>query len=234
MARKGRRKRLKHYIHQAIDEMKKISHNQVTTLAFKKNMDAESLFLIRCLQAIIINQNSNTNEQEAGDEEDLLDDFDGRRPLLVVLLGVLEFHLATAQSLKLLLLGHRLEKLVESELGRLEEALKILQSTRYVHDRSSRHRKGLRNLAFPQRLVEGGDPFLAIARMTQDQFWNLVKQIQDSHVFQNRSDNKQVPVAWQLLVALANLGSSGNGGDISHLAYMFHISEGSVHNWTNR
>lgn len=234
MARKGHRKRLKHYIHLAIDEMKQVSNIRVATLAFKKNRDAESLFIIRCLQAIIIDQNSHTNQQAAGSKEDILDEFEARRPLLVILLGALEFHLARTESIKLVLLGHRLQKLVESEIGRLKEALKILQSTRYVHDQSSRQRKGIRNMAFPQRLAEGGDPFLVIARMTQDQFWNLVTRIQDSHVFQNRTDNKQVPVAWQLLVALANLGSSGNGGDISHLAYMFHILEGSVHNWTNR
>ncbi|KAH9809852.1 hypothetical protein DFH28DRAFT_987186 [Melampsora americana] len=224
MARKGLRKRLKHYVHLAIDEIRKVSDIQVATLAFKKISDAESVFIIRCLQAIIIHQDSLTNQQAAGDEEDPLDMFEARRPLLVVLLGALEFHLARSESIKLFLLGQRLQKLVESEISRLEEALKILQSTRYVLDRSSRQRKGLRNLAFSQRLFEGGDPFVAIARMTQDQFWNLVTEIHNCHVFQNRSDHKQVPVAWQLLVALANLGSSGNGGDISHLAYMFHIS----------
>ncbi|KAH9810288.1 hypothetical protein DFH28DRAFT_986663 [Melampsora americana] len=203
MARKGLRKRLKHYVHLAIDEIRKVSDIQVATLAFKKISDAKSVFIIGCLQAIIIHQDSLTNQQAAGDEEDPLDMFEARRPLLVVLLGALEFHLARLESIKLFLLGQRLQKLVESKIGQLEEALKILQSTCYVLDRSSRQ---------------------PIARMTQDQFWDLVTEIQDCHVCQNWSDNKQVPGAWQLLVALANLGLSGNGGDISHLAYMFHIS----------
>ncbi len=60
--------------------------------------------------------------------------------------------------------------------------------------------------------------------MTNDHFWDIVGQIQCSAVFDNNSLNKQVPVAWQLLVALANLGSSDNGSDHVHLAYMFHIS----------
>lgn len=60
--------------------------------------------------------------------------------------------------------------------------------------------------------------------MSEERFWQLVELIQSSEVFQSESNNKQVPVPWQLLVALANLGSSGNGGDHSHLAYTFHIS----------
>lgn len=60
--------------------------------------------------------------------------------------------------------------------------------------------------------------------MSEEKFFELVEMIEGSIVFQNDSWNKQVPVAWQLLVALANLGTSGNGGDYSHTAYMFHIS----------
>lgn len=60
--------------------------------------------------------------------------------------------------------------------------------------------------------------------MTEDKFFELLEMIEGSTVFQNDLWNKQVPVAWQLLVALANLGTSGNDGDHSHTVYMFHIS----------
>ncbi len=60
--------------------------------------------------------------------------------------------------------------------------------------------------------------------MSEDRFWDLLEQIQGSNVFVNNSLNKQVPMAWKLLVALANLGTCGNGSDHIHLAYMFHIS----------
>lgn len=144
--------------------------------------------------------------------------------MYILLLAALEYHLATAESVKLVLLGRHLRKIRQTGLDRLEEALKILNSTRYVQDQPSRARKDLRNTSFPHRLWEEGDSFIAIARMSKERFWTLVDLIKSSEVFRSQSNNKQVPVSWQLLVALANLGSSGNGGDHSHLAYMFHIS----------
>lgn len=232
MVRKSRRRLLKRSIHLAIHE-KNQSQTDLLTLAFQKKRNSESLFILRSLQAIIVQQNLQS-EAVLDDEHDTDDRFEARKPLYLLLLAALEYHLASAQSVKLVLLGRRLRQINQNGLDRLEEALKILNSTRYVQDRRSRERKVLRNTAFPQRFWEGGDTFIAIARMSEERFWKLVDLIQSSRVFHNQSHNKQVPVSWQLLVTLANLGSSGNGGDLSHLAYMFHISEGSVQNWTNR
>lgn len=60
--------------------------------------------------------------------------------------------------------------------------------------------------------------------MSKSSFNNLIDLIEDNPVFQNNSNMKQVPVWWQALVALANLGTAGNGGDHFHLARMFNCS----------
>ncbi|KAG0140717.1 hypothetical protein CROQUDRAFT_664798 [Cronartium quercuum f. sp. fusiforme G11] len=65
-------------------------------------------------------------------------------------------------------------------------------------------------------------------------FTNLVKLIEKNPVFHNNSTCDQVPVWWQTLVTLANLGTSGKGGDHFHLARMFNCSEGSIQNWSKR
>lgn len=60
--------------------------------------------------------------------------------------------------------------------------------------------------------------------MNIDQFEGLVKEIEGHCVFHSNSHNCQAPVQWQLLIALANLGSAGNGGGPPMLAQFFCIS----------
>ncbi|KAG0149303.1 hypothetical protein CROQUDRAFT_653883 [Cronartium quercuum f. sp. fusiforme G11] len=68
--------------------------------------------------------------------------------------------------------------------------------------------------------------------MSVPAFMNLVKLFEDDPVIHDNSTCDQVPVWWQTLVTLANLGTLGNGGDHFHLARMFNCSEGSMVNWS--
>ena len=60
--------------------------------------------------------------------------------------------------------------------------------------------------------------------MTPKSFNILVEKIQDHPIFFNGSTHPQVPCEWQLLVALAHLGLSGNGGSPHMYAQLFNIS----------
>lgn len=52
----------------------------------------------------------------------------------------------------------------------------------------------------------------------------ILHKIGNSHVFQNGSNYPQAPVEWQLLVALPNLGLSGNGGSWPIKAKLFSLA----------
>jgi hypothetical protein len=60
--------------------------------------------------------------------------------------------------------------------------------------------------------------------MTQDSFLKLLRKIEDHLMFPNNLFRPQAPCKWQLLVALAYLGLSRNGGSAHILAQMFNIS----------
>lgn len=55
-------------------------------------------------------------------------------------------------------------------------------------------------------------------------FKKLLHMIGPSEIFQNNSNCPQAPVEWQLLVALANLGLSGNGGGSPIKAKLFSLA----------
>lgn len=62
------------------------------------------------------------------------------------------------------------------------------------------------------------------ARMSKKNFLTLLDQIDGHHVFINDSSCPQAPIELQLLVALANLGLSGNGGSVYLIAHMFDVA----------
>jgi hypothetical protein len=66
--------------------------------------------------------------------------------------------------------------------------------------------------------------FFLQARMTQESFLKLLRKIENHPVFSNNSFRPQAPCEWQLLVALAHFGLSGNGGSAHMLAQTFNIS----------
>ncbi|KAG0138946.1 hypothetical protein CROQUDRAFT_667116, partial [Cronartium quercuum f. sp. fusiforme G11] len=108
-------------------------------------------------------------------------------------------------SMELLLKGVR--KLAEAytDLEVLEEVLRIINWKQYVSDQLPHGQLPLRDAWFSQAWLEEGEGFI-----------------------------KLVPVWWQTLVTLVNLGTSGNGGDHFHLARMFNCSEGSIQNWSKQ
>lgn len=60
--------------------------------------------------------------------------------------------------------------------------------------------------------------------MLKEAFSKLLHKIALCDVFQNNSTCPQAPVEWQLLVALANLGLSGNGGGCLIKAKLFALA----------
>ena len=60
--------------------------------------------------------------------------------------------------------------------------------------------------------------------MSKVNYMALLKKIESCDVFQNNSYCPQAPLELQLLVALANLGLSGNGGGIGVIAHLFDIA----------
>lgn len=54
-------------------------------------------------------------------------------------------------------------------------------------------------------------------------FKSLLHKIGPCDIFHNNSNCSQAPVEWQLLVALANLGLSGNGGGSPIKAKLFSL-----------
>lgn len=59
--------------------------------------------------------------------------------------------------------------------------------------------------------------------MSKRNFITLLRKIEDCNVFQNNSTCEQAPVEFQLMVTMANLGLSGNGGSLGIIAHMFDI-----------
>lgn len=62
--------------------------------------------------------------------------------------------------------------------------------------------------------------------MSKVAFTKLLHRIATCEVFYNNSTCPQAPVAWQLLVALANFGLSGNGGGCPIKAKLFALAGG--------
>lgn len=130
---------------------------------YQRKRESEALLVLRSIQALLMLHNKATDFDDGGVQSD--DDYEKRRPLLLFLLAALEFQLQSVTNEKLILLSRRLQKITGDEVDRLDEALKILESTRYIKDRYAREQKLLRNSAFPQRFWEGGDAFFKIVSL---------------------------------------------------------------------
>jgi hypothetical protein len=64
--------------------------------------------------------------------------------------------------------------------------------------------------------------------MKKDNFITLFRKIESSKVFQNTSSNPQALVELQLMVALANMGLSGNGGQVALVGNLLGVSGGCL------
>jgi hypothetical protein len=60
--------------------------------------------------------------------------------------------------------------------------------------------------------------------MSKGTFMALVREIAHNPIFHNNSNCPQAPVTWQLLVAMANFGLSGNGGQCQIIAELFKMA----------
>jgi hypothetical protein len=79
------------------------------------------------------------------------------------------------------------------------------------------------------------EEFLAKYRMRRESFDLLLQLIEQHVVFQHKPKKRcQVPVAWQLMVFLYYVGSSGGGGSNPRLRNMFGIGRGTVELYKRR
>ncbi|KIJ67141.1 hypothetical protein HYDPIDRAFT_76507, partial [Hydnomerulius pinastri MD-312] len=65
-------------------------------------------------------------------------------------------------------------------------------------------------------------------------FDDILDQISDHPIFQNKSNNRQLPVAIQLAIFLNRVGHYGNACSPEDIAQWARVSVGSVINCTNR
>ncbi|KAH9822300.1 hypothetical protein DFH28DRAFT_1119236 [Melampsora americana] len=72
-----------------------------------------------------------------------------------------------------------------------------------------------------------------VAQMSKESFMALLHEISGNPVFHNNSSCPQALVQWQLLVALASFGLSGNGGQGPLIAKLFTMAARCVDNYTN-
>ncbi|KAH9819247.1 hypothetical protein DFH28DRAFT_1122856 [Melampsora americana] len=76
----------------------------------------------------------------------------------------------------------------------------------------------------PALWASRNDTFFTLARMNRSSFLTLLNQLATCDLFENQSTCPQAPIKLQLIVTLANLGLSGNGGGLEVLAHLFGIS----------
>jgi hypothetical protein len=76
--------------------------------------------------------------------------------------------------------------------------------------------------------------FRQMLRVSPLVFGTILSLIKDHPVFQNNSNNSQVPVEVQLAVTLYRMGRYGNGGSVVDIARVAGCSEGSVEKYTER
>lgn len=76
--------------------------------------------------------------------------------------------------------------------------------------------------------------FASYVRITSECFDYLLSIIRDDEVFQNNSNNPQLPVAEQLVIALYRFGHYGNAASTMKVALQFGVGYGMVHLATAR
>ena len=76
--------------------------------------------------------------------------------------------------------------------------------------------------------------FIQMFRTTRMGFTSIRDLIKDHPVFQNNSRCKQADPTYQLAVAMARLGSNGNGASVSKMQAQFQLGCGTVTKYTER
>ncbi|EPS93115.1 hypothetical protein FOMPIDRAFT_58988 [Fomitopsis schrenkii] len=110
-----------------------------------------------------------------------------------------------------------------------------LFSRQYLADREDIEKaSGLMNLVLNNYKHDRPEIFKSYVRMTPACFDDLVSTLRDHEVFQNHSNNPQLPIEQQLLIALYRFGHYGNAASTMKVALQFGVSYRMVHLATAR
>ncbi|TPX61767.1 hypothetical protein CcCBS67573_g08897 [Chytriomyces confervae] len=113
----------------------------------------------------------------------------------------------------------------ESSMDKLLDLMHLVQSSRMIKDcQSIPKTPALRNHVLQMADKE----FRVHAQMNQQSFHTLVSKIEVHPIFTNNSQNKQIAVNMQLLLALEQLGCSGKGAGVACTSNHVGVSWGSA------
>ncbi|KAJ3228605.1 hypothetical protein HDU78_009669 [Chytriomyces hyalinus] len=113
----------------------------------------------------------------------------------------------------------------ESSMDELLDLMHLVQSSQMIEDcQSIPKTPALRNHVLQMADKE----FRVRAQMNQQSFCTLVSKIEAHPIFTNNSRNKQIAVNVQLLLALEQLGCSGNGAGVARTSNHVGVSWGSA------
>jgi hypothetical protein len=115
------------------------------------------------------------------------------------------------------------------------DALAELYSQRYLNSRQPIAKSDTQlHLLLTEWKVSRPEIFRSYLRINPACFDDLVAVIQDDEVFQNNSNNPQMPVAEQLAIALFRFGHYGNATSTLKVALWAGVGYGTVHLVTSR
>ncbi|MBW0540469.1 hypothetical protein O181_080184 [Austropuccinia psidii MF-1] len=118
------------------------------------------------------------------------------------------------------------ESNIDSDLEEDVSLLHHLSTQRYLTPRQKNPSAYIYNSS---NLVQlSSHKFKQLCHTTHESFQRLVTLIQDDTIFHNSSRFKQRDPAIQLAVALARLGSNGNGASLGKLGMLFGVSHGAI------
>lgn len=117
----------------------------------------------------------------------------------------------------------------------LMDYLELIHSKRYLHEREPIE-KSTNNFILHFYIYRNTQPqmFRSAFRLNPDTFDALASVISYHPVFHNSSHNSQLPVEWQLAIALFRFGHYGNAASISKTAVWFGVGYGTVDLCTRR
>jgi hypothetical protein len=118
---------------------------------------------------------------------------------------------------------------------RLRIALEDVISHRYLNRRRDLPKpEGTMDLLLNRWKTDFPEIFRSYLRVTPECFDDLFEALRNDPVFQNQSQNEQMPVNEQLAIALYRFGHFGNSASITKTAHFFGVGFGTVVNVTKR
>lgn len=127
-----------------------------------------------------------------------------------------------------------LEEMV-NQLATDKAILEGIRNTRYLQHRTRVPKQDNLGLAWEYAQNPADyQRFINMLRVSPQVFEALLHLIENHNVFQNNSNNSQLPVEKQLAITLYRMGRFGNGASLEDVARISGSSEGTVVNYTNR